>query len=816
MFGRIGSWLRWMVPTRLDGVVTVWGFLVFFALAIPVVSVLYDTKQYTVIHPELLFAPFLGAWFAVAAFFGALNWRGQLSSFGYLVSFLLVPMVLCYGAWASGNWQTQIVLERVRLDQFLIATVFVLFFLVYVESSLLGFLVHKFAPSDVPKSKKRLRMLITLAIGFYVFFLLTNIFDFDAGFLWSRGNLTDVWTLSLLTLLVCLMSSLPGVFIFCQQQKWLMVIFPIAIFVVTSVVAFPLVSARFGSYGGEVCCASYVAAFLVSCFLLWPQYKFVTAGLSRETQLPVPNKPRMGLLGKLLILVAFAALVANYFVEPALMACYLKQGDIGVAIFKLEKTPSESREISLEPLPNGSQQLVFNGVFSKDTKANFFEPLDDVDIVLDLSIWQMQPHVDTSFLKHKKTHVSIRDNCVSTAQLGDLVNASTCYLYQVEILTSEEKSPITEIGDLNFWEATSESAKNLFDAIDEAATVGSVTVTFQQPETDTIEFDSLFSAGRKFPVWVGGYFMFSDELVQLATTQESEFLTLESWMPKFPKGHLEKFWRLALDSKVSCRLQEIPDDLPTKEMSLLIYSASEKVEFPSLPDSWSKLHELLDSNRLSDSCLAYGTEFGNEASVIQRLYLPPDQTLVDKAADVIAPELKVLSLDVAWLHVLQKQFLNGLYRYQDFDCRKLASLKNLEELYLPAEMPIADSSFLKNLTNLRHLQIDSLTGFVGQNNLSVSADLPTNLESITLFHEPNRSFANQLAKLPRLKKVTVVDSLATLEADSESLVLLEKRLGNRIEVEVIAAKGVGELIPQDFKQHAEEVKRNTRKKYLDE
>ena len=282
---------------------------------------------------------------------------------------------------------------------------------------------------------------------------------------------------------------------------------------------------------------------------------------------------------------------------------------------------------------------------------------------------------------------------------------------------------------------------------------------------------------------------------------------------------MKNFWRLVTKSRIRFSLA-VPDDFGLEEISDSVLASNGKTDLRRRSRTLWRFYQTISSpSQLRKFNWAYGNESAAETDAIHKLYLPLSHMVREKDIGKLCPELEVLSLDIAWLPFGETQnILQQLYQGNNGIGLKLSSLAKLEQLYLPEGMPIPDFRFLKDLASLRHLQIDLSSNSLAQGGGQFSAATLPSLESLTLFYEPDRFLVNELAKLPSLKKITIVDRASLIDAVEFKTLReqLKRKLGGQVEVQIIAAADVAQTIPEDFKQHAKKVRQQIREKYLSE
>ena len=198
------------------------------------------------------------------------------------------------------------------------------------------------------------------------------------------------------------------------------------------------------------------------------------------------------------------------------------------------------------------------------------------------------------------------------------------------------------------------------------------------------------------------------------------------------------------------------------------------------------------------SHMVYNRQNPGEPENVEKLFL--DVLRADTMlATIPIPELKELSLDYRWLDGLDVHYrihesrctLSGAFLYQ---------VPNLESLILPPTCQIDLFDSLQILPRLKHFQGD---GDWGSNSEMVTND--HGLETLTLFSVPPKIALQQIARLPRLRRLVLVDQKGRY-ADEPSRQELMSLFPESVEVRILSADQLPLDIPKDFQQHVERVR----------
>ena len=147
-----------------------------------------------------------------------------------------------------------------------------------------------------------------------------------------------------------------------------------------------------------------------------------------------------------------------------------------------------------------------------------------------------------------------------------------------------------------------------------------------------------------------------------------------------------------------------------------------------------------------------------------------------------------------------------------FDPTPLKNLINLKRLYLPMNGLIEDFRFLRGMPKLEQLQTD-VSPMLAPGGAFLSKYCP-NLESLVLFTLPSPGLESELAKLPKLQRLVIVDMT---ELSDENLKMSAKRikttLGNAVQVSVMSVEAYEANLPEDFEKHRAMIKTRCRERY---
>jgi hypothetical protein len=204
----------------------------------------------------------------------------------------------------------------------------------------------------------------------------------------------------------------------------------------------------------------------------------------------------------------------------------------------------------------------------------------------------------------------------------------------------------------------------------------------------------------------------------------------------------------------------------------------------------------------------FGYEQAEESGEIKNLWLPRCDT------NIIAPlanlnSLTSLSFDVEWLcnPSVSESFSSTLPSIKDIS--NLNQLVNLRELYFSSYDQV-DLSALKSLAEMKTIQFtSSSTGF--------NRDLFPKLKEVRiLLDKPLKNgLMKELAATETLQTLIVVNFDATNFDRAQFLAQASRRFGNKVDIRVVHIDDGETLVPEHFKRHRLEVRKKCIEKYLD-
>ena len=173
--------------------------------------------------------------------------------------------------------------------------------------------------------------------------------------------------------------------------------------------------------------------------------------------------------------------------------------------------------------------------------------------------------------------------------------------------------------------------------------------------------------------------------------------------------------------------------------------------------------------------------------------------------------LTTLSLDARWIESLRHFDDSSIPISKDISA--IGNLTKLKRLDLPSGLWGADYAFLKKLPELEHLQFDVFVD--GSKNVSfgfLASNCP-NLKSLVLFGRPSKAMAHQIAKLPKLESVKLIDIDKTLLKDGQREII-QKTIGKNVQLTIVPFEEDRPDLPAEFVEHVNKVREAVREKYL--
>lgn len=179
--------------------------------------------------------------------------------------------------------------------------------------------------------------------------------------------------------------------------------------------------------------------------------------------------------------------------------------------------------------------------------------------------------------------------------------------------------------------------------------------------------------------------------------------------------------------------------------------------------------------------------------------LLPTQNSEENLGDF--PKLKILSLDPSWLS--ENQLNSGNIRFGD-----LSQLTELESLYLVSGIHFEPYDYLANQTTLRHLQVPVDQWYLYG---ALRFNPSMSLESVCILGVPDDSFLKGLTLLPKLKKLSVVDTELEFSSPEDSTISKAQFLKNvktllpNVAISIKTPEEHRLDIPSEFKEYKDRI-----------
>ena len=470
-----------------------------------------------------------------------------------------------------------------------------------------------------------------------------------------------------------------------------------------------------------------------------------------------------------------------------------------------------------------------------------FRSLKDLDLGITLEIHNNQPHVDLSDLVGIR-ELRIQGGELTTQQLADLLpaNHKVQMMHLGAAIESRDKrsiefgEPLLVSGDPQVWYAPN------FILGDRLQT-GSVGNLFNRHTVVSTKGAQRFWLGTCRP-FSRQDFLALGAFTAKHTVTIHEINTVDDWRPATNTNnhfdHLdlratasdsEALWFIFLETNAVCTIWSGNNfafwDLTFGSGSFHLYTLRSNLS--------NLVHQPDAYQRLKKAQLLFPT--GADVFKLDGLFLPGLEPVDLLKLPLAAHDIRLLSLDPTWLLLEQK---NTTPWRSDSDTSGISSLEaftQLEELYLPFGLQHGDLKSVQSLQQLKVLQIDAALLNRIRNPIDVSK--LNKLERLILFNTPNPTVVQQLAKMPQLKQLTIVDldfvfmtqnqtarTRLTAALPGVKITIIDPRAGRTVAFAQIGAGGVRpvpknpatiqQLVPQSFKRHRKKVRGQLRKKYL--
>jgi hypothetical protein len=359
---------------------------------------------------------------------------------------------------------------------------------------------------------------------------------------------------------------------------------------------------------------------------------------------------------------------------------------------------------------------------------------------LDWRPWlkNLHPGVQTKMTSGNKMMMAIEGGTITGDQFQDLADSSLAMsLSDLEIVS---RTPVKiDLNQVFVHSFNSDQLQKLFQSIDPES---SIKMIYIQSELTAESWLTVAEASRHFSVhhFIEGSSEAWKALPNLPSKRiilrfhGAPTLTDLLQTPAFCDSDISLTGSLAFE-----RFQPLDSLLEAK---LLLRGLESDILGTS-----SKFYETVDDWREDKRLVFERDENGNPLALLCPLPIT-DLNFPTKGLE----HLKTLTLDLGWI---EPNYWRAelAWRRLRLPTEKLAELPSLERLALPCDVQIDDLDFLRNVPNLNHLQIGVLN-FPEEEYAKLEG--LSQLHELVLFDEPSEELLIVLAKLPKLRQLTIV------------------------------------------------------------
>ena len=443
-----------------------------------------------------------------------------------------------------------------------------------------------------------------------------------------------------------------------------------------------------------------------------------------------------------------------WLVNPAGSRRATNVGSLEMASLSRKLSRESNGRIGL--MPAGSSASWNVAFHDKDDKDIFGHPFD-FSLSQHIIVRNIQPFVDTSLLidptpvnsKRPPISLSLISGKVTSKQLGELTQATNWIAFGPDVELPTECAPGVVLNkQISFFSDTPHSIAAFLDS---HVTQRGPNLFVQSP-LSLEDWEAVIRASQHRrvhiyavpprSVWSGG-----PERLSLSN------ITLYAWSDV--NASEETMVEVALETDINLASAQLSD----QRLWELAFVVRSQLPRPDL----SAMQTLTGEDFLKGAADRYWIKESSPEGRPLEIWFP-ESSFVGKHKTALG-DLKTLRIDV--------RGITGLFAQNAVLCnsRELAGLVELEELHLPSGVQLDDLEFLKSSPNIRLLQIQSQDR---TQQTGVGFDQCEKLETLVMFAGPDKQSISELATLPNLKSITIVDDENAFLTEKERSGLREK------------------------------------------
>ena len=460
-----------------------------------------------------------------------------------------------------------------------------------------------------------------------------------------------------------------------------------------------------------------------------------------------------------------------------------------------------SRQANLIMKPSGSRMI--RPTFGRSGGFNFwmlsgsndedvFQSFDELNDGRYAVISNLQPHVDTAPLAGVPKSINLVDCRISYSQLSDIVDGANGYMYfqNVELVGDPAKIEATSLAGLSIHSEKPGNAGKILEAMSESE------FQYLQLMTRVAQQDIL---GLQHIAEDSKIMMLRGGIDWNITVPKNEFSLkrVSTYEQLRTVEQLMELIRSPLFSSSDIRVTSYNLKIEQELYWDLHFLFDGRISIPS-----NEIGEAVDEcEDFVAASKKYHWGFGYHPSgELKDLYLPGGDTYFEVGKET---QIQTLSFDSGWA--------SGFGRGQGYgstDLSHLSTLINLKRLYLSDYIMPKSVRFLSNLSKLKHLQIRSPVLPLQDNS---GFYVCKSLESLTLFGKPDPLSVQELAGLPKLKMLTIVD-LQNEELDDPGFLAAVKKVLPNVELKILNYEQHLKQVPESFRSHQDRLKQELMQK----
>ena len=488
----------------------------------------------------------------------------------------------------------------------------------------------------------------------------------------------------------------------------------------------------------------------------------------------------------------------------------------------------------------GPQAVIGGSIHMQDTVSpEYFAPVKTINpksYVLQCQVSGLNPSINTSYLQpFAKGYGAVQNSTVTVSQLEDLSSQSSNFsIINCEIVEPENDevplSTFSTCAQLYLNQSKPGSVARFLRGIDKQKFACPIRFYQWDSKSDLVfspeDISEILEQSRSSPIRLYKPIE-SNALANLLADENGRMaprdLTIEGYEPSS-----DAFWQLLLDTQINAQLGvsahlfepqvywDAAFSTVCQEWSATWYrnalerAIATKRKFPQIARQFHWAFAPTSIRQNSD----LSSSDSSSSESVTGLFLPlKPGSFVEQIGKY--RDLETLSFDTRWLPSFGTNFNSDVPHPVDLsEFRNLSKLKRLD---LPLDFWTFDLLFLESMPELEQLQVDVfVNASVTNHTFQLRAKNCPSLKRLTLVGVPPLRMLKEIARLPKLESLTIVDPNSTFKGAGvrEQFERDLAPLGENFTLTVVDISDHVPDVPKEFVEHIEQVRSAVREKYL--